>query len=77
MLAEFFSLPEWMRVVISVTFLFFGMLIACFGYVYAIGIRDTWREFRSKSKRERKKIVDETIEAALNDAANKLTGNFD
>lgn len=77
MLADFFSLPEWLRYVIAGTVMFWGMLIACFGYVYAIAVRDTWNEFRSKSKRERKKIVDEAVEAALNDAANKLTGNFD
>jgi len=77
MLAGFFSLPEWIRYVIAGTFIFWGMLIACFGYVYAIAVRDAWNEFRSKPKRERKKIVDDAIEAAMNDAANKLTGNFD
>jgi hypothetical protein len=77
MLAGFFVLPEWLRYVIAGTVMFWGMLIACFGYVYAIAVREAWIEFRSKTKRERKKIIDDAIEAALNDAANKLTGNFD
>lgn len=76
MLAGFFSLPEWLRYVIAGTVMFWGMLIACFGYIYAAGLRDTWHEFRSKPKRERKKIVDDAVNAALNDAADKLTGNF-
>lgn len=77
MLAGFFAFPEWLRYLIAGNVIFWGMLIACFGYVYAVVVREAWIEFRKKTKRERKKIVDDAIEAALNDAANKLTGNFD
>lgn len=77
MIDKFFLLPEWIRYVIAGTTMFWGILIACFGYVYAAAIRDSRREFMKKSKKERKRIIDEGIGNAINSSIEKVIDSLE
>lgn len=50
MLDSFFSIPEWIRYVIAWHTIFWGLLIACLGYLYTISIIETRRERKKKGK---------------------------